>query len=554
MDILYGHFEVHADYDLSPGNPDAGWRLSVSYNLNDNFNDRTQIVRLDPETTTFVASPRTGMTSGGAPLTITSAVSRLGPVGSPLWLFPQNNILGTPFLGARAVMAPGIFQVFFNGNYTPSASGSISLRLVSMSGSGPAAGGRFALWESDGQTLLFYLDTSNGIDGTDRIPTLAPNSHSHFNWGFTKPGIYLLTIEALGRLNPQHGGQLTSTQKTFRFSVPHSSRLTGSAVLRLGYHAASRDLHLLLEDATANVAYHPAQGFLEAEAAANSGAIAQIPGATRQMALTLSPAPCLSTDIVGLDPARAVLGAGGIDPGTLKLRLRSVSGPGHFALLSADASTVLLNSADGISAADEVALGSTDQPTLAVFTADGLYRVEVELAALAGGVEVVSRPMTLAFGAGLTAAYSYTSWRDSFERTHGLTSGTLSNTRGDHDQDGLSNGAEFQLFWHGCDPVKPDARLLPLPRPEAGASVLDYLRDTYKDTLNEGTFQQSPSTQATLAGTWATFNSRNPGRPLETCETGAEAGNAHGRIMARRLRVLVPDESRRFFRFVFKPD
>ncbi|MCA1963695.1 MAG: hypothetical protein LDL31_07095, partial [Prosthecobacter sp.] len=236
------------------------------------------------------------------------------------------------------------------------------------------------------------------------------------------------------------------------------------------------------------------------------------------------------------------------------LRLRSVSGPGHFALLSADASTVLLNSADGISAADEMTLGSTDQPTLAVFTADGLYRVEVELAALAGGMEVVSRPMTLAFGAGLTAAYSYTSWRDSFERTHGLASGTLSNTRGDHDQDGLSNGAEFQLFWHGCDPVKPDARLLPLPRPEAGASVLDYLRDTYKDTLNEGTFQQSPSTQATLAGTWATFNSRNPGRPLETCETGAEAGNAHGRIMARRLRVLVPDESRRFFRFVFKPD
>jgi hypothetical protein len=94
MDILYGHFEVHADYQLTPGNPDAGWRLSVSYNLNDNFNDRTQIVRLDPETTTFIASPRTGTTSGGAPLTITSAVSRLGPVGSPLWLFPQNNILG----------------------------------------------------------------------------------------------------------------------------------------------------------------------------------------------------------------------------------------------------------------------------------------------------------------------------------------------------------------------------------------------------------------------------------------------------------------------------
>jgi surface-anchored protein len=553
MDILYGHFEVHADYELSPGDPDAGWRLNVSYNLNDNFNDRTQIVRLDPETTTFVASPRTAMTSGGAPLTVTAAVSRLGNVGSPLWLFPQNNILGTPFLGARAVMNPGIFQVYFNGNYTPSATGSISLRLVSMAGSGPAAGGRFALWESDGQTLLFYLDTSNGIDGADRIPTLAPNSHSHFNWGFTKPGTYLLTIEALGRLNPQHGGQITSTQKVFRFSVPHSSRLQGGAVLRLGYHDASRELHLLLEDSTANVAYHPSQGFLEASNTAGPVVVSRLAGAVRQMELSLSAAPCPSLDVVGLDPARAGLGAGMLEAGSLRLRLRSVSGPGHFALLSADASAVLLNSADGVTVADEVPLPGSDIAALAAFTADGLYRVEVELAGVAGGSMVVSQPFTLSFGAGLAASYSYAAWQDSFERTHGLPSGTLASSRADHDLDGLTNGAEFQLFWQGCDPARLDAGLLPTPGPIAGASVMNYLRDTYKDTLNEGAFQMSPGTTA-QPPSWATYNSRNPGRPLEACETGAEQGNAHGRIMRRQLRVLTPNETRRFFRFSFKPD
>lgn len=553
MDILYGHFEVHADYELSPGDPDAGWRLNVSYNLNDNFNDRTQVVRLDPETTTFVASPRTAMTSGGAPLTVTAAVSRLGAVGSPLWLFPQNNILGTPFLGARAVMNPGIFQVYFNGNYTPSATGSISLRLVSVAGSGPAAGGRFGLWESDGQTLLFYLDTSNGIDGADRIPTLAPNSHSHFNWGFTKPGTYLLTIEALGRLNPQHGGQITSTQKVFRFSVPHSSRLQGGAVLRLGCHDASREMHLLLEDPMANVAYHPSQGFLEASSTAGPEVVSRLAGAVRQMELSLSAAPCPSLDVVGLDPVRAGLGAEMLDAGSLRLRLRSVSGPGHFALLSADASAVMLNSADGVTVTDEVLLPGPDIAALAAFTADGLYRVEVELSGVAGGSMVVSRPFTLSFGAGLAASYSYAAWQDSFERAHGLPAGTLASSRADHDLDGLTNGAEFQLFWQGCDPARPDAGLLPSPGPVAGASVMNYLRDTYKDTLNEGAFQMSPGTTA-QPPSWATYNSRNPGRPLEACETGAEQGNAHGRIMRRQMRVLTPNETRRFFRFSFKPD
>ena len=44
------------------------------------------------------------------------------------------------------------------------------------------------------------------------------------------------------------------------------------------------------------------------------------------------------------------------------------------------------------------------------------------------------------------------------------------------------------------------------------------------------------------------------GRALETCETGAEQGNAYGRVMLRRLRVLDAPGERRFFRFVFKPD
>lgn len=546
MDILYGHYEIHADYDLSPGNVNAGWKLNVSYNLNDNFNDRTQIVRLDPETTVIIASP-------GTQKTITSAVSRLGPVGDPLWLLPQNNVLGTPFMGARAVMNPGIFQTYFSGNYTPSAQGSISLRLLSLTGSGPDAGGKFALWESDGSGLVFYF----GPGTSNFLPTLPPNAHSHFNWGFTKPGSYLLEIEASGRLNPQHGGALTSTRKTFRFAVPHSSRVPGGATVRAG-RSSTAGWHLLLEDAPGRVAYYPQQGFLEAAAAAGTVAQTAVPGAVRQMALTLSALGSSVPDFVGLAPARGQQGlpAGMLDGNQCVLRLKRVQGPGRFALLSADGSQRWMDSGDGIDEADQVTVTrSQNLGALAVFGASGLYRVEVEISGTSGGSPVKTETMTLVFGAGLTADYTYAQWADSFERSYGLAAGALSNAKADFDADGVSNAAEFLLFWHGCDPVRGGTGSVPRGRPVAGASVMDFYRDTYKDTLTEGTYQISPSTRINLTSAWVTRSPRVVGQALDTIETGAEEGNAYGRIMLRRLRVMTPvPDKRRFFRFGIRPE
>lgn len=543
-DVLYGHYEVHADYQLSPGNVNAGWRLSVSYNLNDNFNDRTKIVRLDPAQTVIIASPATQRT-------ITSAVSRLGPTGAPLWLFPQNNLLGTPFMGARAVMDPGIFQTFFNGNYSPSAQGSISLRLVGVTGSGPAAGGQFGLWESDGAGLFFYF----GPGTSNLIPTLPPNAHSHFNWGFTKPGNYLLEIEATGKLNPQHGNVVTSARQTFRFAVPHSSRVQGTAVVRAG--RTGPGWHLLLDDSTNGVAYSPQQGFLEASAAAGTAAGSAVPGATHQMPMTFSALGTTTPDIVGLPPARALAGLvpGLLDGNQCTLRLTSVEGPGRFVLMSPDGAQRWMDSGDGIQVSDALAVSrSQDVAALAVFGAPGLYRVKVELQGMAGGQPVAPVALTLAFGAALSADHTYAQWRDSFERMHGLAAGALADSKGDFDRDGISNAAEFMLFWHGCDPARGDAGLLPRGTRDGTAAVMDFYRDTYKDTLNEGTYQISPSTAPDL-GTWTTRNSRVVGQALETIETGAEQGNAYGRIMLRRLRVISPTPAQRtFFRFVIKPD
>jgi surface-anchored protein len=557
-DLLYGHIEIHADYELPPAssNVNTGWKLNVSYNKNDDFNDRTQIVRMDPETTVIVASPRTTQQTNGNAITITTAVSRLGTVGSPLWFFPQANVLGTPFLGARAVMDPGIFQVFFMGNYTASATGSIGLRLVSMTGTGPAAGGRFGLWESDGSTLLWYLDTSNGITSADSIPTLPPNAHSHFNWGFTKPGTYNLTIEASGKTNPglsRHANKLTSAQKTFRFSIPFSSRLQAQATIRFGHNATSERWHSLLEDSTNAVAYVPTQGFLEASTTATSPVTTTLSGAVRQMPLTFTTAGSSVANIVGLDPALASAGlpTGILQSDQLIFTLTSHSGPGVFALLNSAGTAVLMNTADGITSADSFTLtGAAALSTIAAFTQTGIHRVTGTLSGLpvGGGTVRVSEPFTLVFGSGVTANHSYATWRDSFERTHGLAANTLASASADYDKDGLVNGVEFLLFWHGADPVRPGGHTLPMCDRIGTAANFDFLRDTYKDAIMEGSYEINAATSTDLIN-WTVRSPRVIGLPLESYETGAEAGNAHGRIMQRRLRILTDPGERRFFRF-----
>jgi hypothetical protein len=66
--------------------------------------------------------------------------------------------------------------------------------------------------------------------------------------------------------------------------------------------------------------------------------------------------------------------------------------------------------------------------------------------------------------------------------------------------------------------------------------VADFLRDTYKDR-QDGTTAQISTQISTNLTSWTTRTLSNPGYPDQTYETGAEIGNAHGRIMQRRLRI-----------------
>lgn len=542
-DLIYGHYEIQVDYSVTPGNPDAGWTFGVSYDQDSDFSSAAGVVRLNPESTVIVASPKT-RTAVPSPAGV---FSRFGPSGTPIWILPQSNVLGTCFLGVRTIMPAGIFQARVGSNYTPSAQGSTSLRLVSISGTGPNAGGQFATWKTEAfGSVVFSFDSTNGITTADEIATIPIGSHTHYNWGLTKPGIYHVTFEAKGKLMPAYGNVITSAQKTFTFAVPFSGRIgNGGALLLSGVEAGAP--RVLNADPSAGVAYAPDQAMIEATTAAGP-ASSGLPGALWQWSGNLRALPLAIPNGVGVSPTTASGGLVPADWSNVELEIAAVRGPGSFALLGSGGAVL----ADG--PGDVIPLTATSNlPITAAFTTTGLRRVTFIPRGTRNGQAVVGGPVTVTFGAGLTAEHDYAAWQASFEQTAGLAAGSLANRDADFDRDGISNGLEFVFFWQGLDPTVPDAAKMPGAFPSAaGDGVLNFLRDTHKDPLDESKWQLRPSSSTDLV-TWKLRSSRIPGFPLEVFETGLGAGNAYGRIARRQLKVQGLGFGRAFFRFNLTP-
>jgi surface-anchored protein len=532
-DLIYGHYEPHLEYTAS-----EGWRVSISYDMDNDFSSAAGVVRLDPATTRLVAAPSTLTVVPSSP----GVFSRFGPAGTPLWILPQANVLGRLFLGVRAVVAPGIFQASINGNYVPSASGSIALELVSVTGTGPDAGGKFATWKTEGfGTPVFSFDTTDGITAADRIGTIPVASHTHYNWAFTKPGTYAVTLLAKGKLMPAYGNTLTGAYATFNFVIPFSSRIGSGGGLRVVEEAGMP--RLILADPANGVAYAADRAIVEASSPATPATAAAVPGAQWEMACDLSPVAAALPNGVGISPLLSATGPAAENWSALALELVDVIGPAGFALLNAGAVA-----ADGPGDLLPINPGVV-RPLTAAFGATGIYRVTVILRGTRLGQAVASAPVTVCFGAGVTADFGYAQWANSFEQGVGWAPGSLANVQADPDHDGLSNSVEFALFWHGLDPTVADADRMPLPglTPD-GSGMLPFLRDTFKDPLDETRWQILPGASTDLVN-WEFRSSRVPGFPLELSESGAEEGNACGRILHRALRLPPGSAPNAFFRF-----
>jgi surface-anchored protein len=505
-DIILGHYEVHIDYQPSPGNADAGWAFSVSFDDDNDFFDNDGITRLEPSLTRLVAAPNTQ-------LNITSAISQLGGVGEPIWVLPQNNRLDTLYLGLRTVISPGIFQTTFNGAFQPFPPGSIVLELIEVTGSGVDNGGNFALWESRSiGNPEVHFDSSDGLNAEDRLSSVPVGAHVHYNWAMTKPGSYHATFGASGRLM---SGQNTSSEATFTFVVPYSGSISGAAQLRLCDH---KELPASVYSSAESCEYSPNRVALTTEPT-TCGSTDSVYGFSLQAVVDAE----ASVNRIGIDQVQPVKLSEGV--GFKALDLESYAGPGDVTLMSGCQGSYLL---------------SMSEP--------GIYRVWLRAKLTEqGGSEFTAEAFQLVVLAGLPVDYDYASYAESYEHQHGLTAGALGDAFADFDNDGVVNGLEYQLFWHGFDPAVADAHLLPQPSMVNGTWGVTFVRDTYKDDYSESATSLSASISPDLAS-WYSWHSRGatmPGQIGFESGTGAES---IGYIMARRIE-LGETAGMGFFRF-----
>jgi len=124
--------------------------------------------------------------------------------GEPFWNLMQNlsdaDMTDSPFLGMAA-------EEVDPADFDPD---SITIALTGFSGPG-----EFTLW-TDGTGVQF--DTLDGLGSDDELTgfPIGTGAHTHFNYAFSAPGTYNVTLTASGTLT---GGGPTSGSGTYTFRV-----------------------------------------------------------------------------------------------------------------------------------------------------------------------------------------------------------------------------------------------------------------------------------------------------------------------------------------------
>lgn len=153
--------------------------------------------------------------------------------GDPVWILPQVQDPALNFLGigAEELDPDNLFE-----DWDPDGAGGLAsarwLQLDLVSVTGPGA---FSAWLNGGPTVSFA--TSDGITASDRALVLA-GGHTDYNWAFTQPGTYEVTLQASGRL--AGGAVSTSAPATYTFVVAAAPEPASLALCLLALPLAAR--------------------------------------------------------------------------------------------------------------------------------------------------------------------------------------------------------------------------------------------------------------------------------------------------------------------------
>ena len=174
VELVNEHVDIRANYDATAEVP-----LRI-------------IVRDEDHKRNLMAEEARLIVQPNAELTLPEGTP-FGPAGASIWAIPQSQDTSLLYLGLSAEGLPPIFT------------GPIKFELKRLEGPGD-----FFVWQA-GSIGGFDVKFSsrNGLDEED-VHFQILNSHEHFNWGFTKPGIYRAYFQASTMI----GGQTVQSAET----------------------------------------------------------------------------------------------------------------------------------------------------------------------------------------------------------------------------------------------------------------------------------------------------------------------------------------------------
>jgi surface-anchored protein len=163
--------------------------------------------------------------------------------GEPVWIFPETFSTTTPWPGVGAYdNQPGVFASYFESDPRVNSTAAwLKMQLLDVRG---PEDGEFSLYQSGITDPTVFMASANGIGPEDTawIPNL---DHIHYNWAFSKPGLYQVDVVASGYIDFNQSGTyepgvdpLSESQIiTLHFAVELSAKddafeVTGRATLR----------------------------------------------------------------------------------------------------------------------------------------------------------------------------------------------------------------------------------------------------------------------------------------------------------------------------------
>jgi surface-anchored protein len=151
--------------------------------------------------------------------------------GEQFWCLPSSPDPALLYLG---VGAEDITEPIFD-SYDPSVEsdgrvlGSGAwLRLDVLNVSGP---GDFSIWQSSDDGPNVFVSTAHGRITSDDALWILSGGHVHYNFGFTAPGLYDVTLRASGLLD---GVRVYSPETTYHFGVEAVPEPSGMLALLCG--------------------------------------------------------------------------------------------------------------------------------------------------------------------------------------------------------------------------------------------------------------------------------------------------------------------------------